>query len=1186
MSVTNPFIYKQLNYLRSSASKSGLLPPIILCLLTVFSAFGQDSGHQLLWKISAADNSRVSYLYGTMHLQDKRVFNISDSLLPAIKRSEVFALELHPDSMTSYIDDELSEAYKENIYKRILSEEDYKRLDDKFMAAKGMALEDYYTFNPDIVEAALNDVEYGTKDMPNFLDGYLYSIAFQNGKIISGLEQVEDQLELPEEIDDEVLKKRILEMIEVGPDQYRETVEKMITLYNSGEINAIHNFILENDQYDDTMVRRNKVMLSSMVEIMSDKSLFAAVGAAHLPGDEGLINLLRNEGFKVEAVAVTFNNSDNYEDYQPDPTGWFENKHPKYGLTLRTPIQPEYYQRDPLLVYYTPDLLSGLTFAYMLSEELPMPVISEKNIKGFLADYFSDDDNTELNIVSEREYKIDGQDFYECVVKNSDDEFLRFAINVESEQFMAFLIETTEMGVNGGSADAFFESISLTEPDPDATYQGEWRRYTNEKGAFSVEIPDVEMQDMDREVENPLDPEGEPYFMNIDFISDPQLDYNYLIRYNDQPEGYYLVNQEEILETLGAELRAGIELVGEPYKFEEQGVRGFIAYLNFFNMYNGVFKFYFRGNRSYALMAQAKEKGAEVDPNSRFFTSFKLEPFLEDEVSDFEYEDLFTMQSPAALTLFSEEEGTDADEFLYTKSYTATSANSGGLYMMETSKLNPLYRTKDINAYLDTALVDILEYQDSIAEKELININGILGIKARIVNPNSNVQQFIQTMYVDDHLVQLYTCLGQDEVNQGLQDFFLESFKYTRKKPKLDVRASKTKEIVAALMSPDTLQVKRGQTALLYHDFSTEDVDLLLTALPYKAIEIEGYELNNTDLIVPITKYGNKRHMEKLLDYYRLESTEENIKEEIVSEFLNFQDMQADRILMDLLVKNPPKRTDEYFLAFYQLEDNLDILKRYPRELAQLYSNDDFKDQLIGLYVDHMMGMDELPELFSELQERIIDDIPNQMAKYQDTVLRNQSYHLNENLLYYYMSIAESDPAVNAEDSGEILKQIFTPYAKDPWTKTESMLKYMAMGFTVEPDILKQYMDPFYSRYEIMEALVDAELSDLIPAEYLEPNAFTELCVYNYVGDYVSEYNNEVKKLGEIEDDGVTYGIYKIISTSDDSEPVMALGIISAPNLNDFGTNDAYTEFDKVKTAWKLQARSLIRQYKRAMREE
>ena len=59
--------------------------------------------YSLLWKIEGNGLTEPSYLFGTMHVEDKRAFNFSDQVLPAIEHSEKFALEIHPDSIMSFV---------------------------------------------------------------------------------------------------------------------------------------------------------------------------------------------------------------------------------------------------------------------------------------------------------------------------------------------------------------------------------------------------------------------------------------------------------------------------------------------------------------------------------------------------------------------------------------------------------------------------------------------------------------------------------------------------------------------------------------------------------------------------------------------------------------------------------------------------------------------------------------------------------------------------------------------------------------------------------------------------------------------------------------------------------------------------------------------------------------------------
>jgi uncharacterized protein YbaP (TraB family) len=90
-----------------------LLRLMMLCILasTVVPAHSQVK-KGLLWRISGNGLSKPSYLYGTIHLTDKRVFNFGDSLYAALESSAGYAMELDPDSMmVYYINDESKDKF-------------------------------------------------------------------------------------------------------------------------------------------------------------------------------------------------------------------------------------------------------------------------------------------------------------------------------------------------------------------------------------------------------------------------------------------------------------------------------------------------------------------------------------------------------------------------------------------------------------------------------------------------------------------------------------------------------------------------------------------------------------------------------------------------------------------------------------------------------------------------------------------------------------------------------------------------------------------------------------------------------------------------------------------------------------------------------------------------------------------
>ena len=88
-----------------------LAPCIILFSTSLIKA--QKLPNTLLWKISGNGLHKPSYLYGTMHLTDERLFNLGDSLYKAIENSEGFAIEVSPEEMTPYLIDEVKKEIKD-----------------------------------------------------------------------------------------------------------------------------------------------------------------------------------------------------------------------------------------------------------------------------------------------------------------------------------------------------------------------------------------------------------------------------------------------------------------------------------------------------------------------------------------------------------------------------------------------------------------------------------------------------------------------------------------------------------------------------------------------------------------------------------------------------------------------------------------------------------------------------------------------------------------------------------------------------------------------------------------------------------------------------------------------------------------------------------------------------------------
>jgi uncharacterized protein YbaP (TraB family) len=280
-----------------------------ICLLLFFStaSYSQPTPKTLLWRISGHGLTKPSYLYGTMHLSDKRLFKFGDSVYHAIEASEGLAIEVNPDEMAAYTVNQLfDQMEKSKKLQDVLKEKDFNQysaaLEKKFKKPANKIT------TADVVKEKNKWMaEYMEKgEMPTFVDAYLYNIARRQGKWLGGIEDISDQAGLLEDMVD----KSDIDYLLAGESSHSsaardEGMEKMIALYNSQDLESID--LLFNGQdspehRDRMLIRRNVKMARRIDSLTSLRTMFLAIGAAHLPGDSGVIYLLRKKGFTVEPV--------------------------------------------------------------------------------------------------------------------------------------------------------------------------------------------------------------------------------------------------------------------------------------------------------------------------------------------------------------------------------------------------------------------------------------------------------------------------------------------------------------------------------------------------------------------------------------------------------------------------------------------------------------------------------------------------------------------------------------------------------------------------------------------------------------------------------------------------------------------------------------------------------------------
>lgn len=255
----------------------------------------------LLWRITGNGLKSPSYLFGTIHLTDKRVFNFDDSVYHTLERCEGMAIEVNPDELMGYyINKSVDE--KTTRIKDILPEKEFNRYAKKLSARLKKPADEITSADIVREKNSWSKDLFSKGEMQTFVDAYLYGLARKQGKWVGGIEDISDQTGLLENFDQTDLE--YLTTTAPGNQDASKRLDRMIELYMDQDLESIYEMVGGSSIKKDLLLtRRNIKMARRMDSLSAIRSMFFAVGAAHLPGDSGVIELLKRRGFAVEPVA-------------------------------------------------------------------------------------------------------------------------------------------------------------------------------------------------------------------------------------------------------------------------------------------------------------------------------------------------------------------------------------------------------------------------------------------------------------------------------------------------------------------------------------------------------------------------------------------------------------------------------------------------------------------------------------------------------------------------------------------------------------------------------------------------------------------------------------------------------------------------------------------------------------------
>lgn len=279
------------------------------------------NGQGLLWRIER-EGGEPSWLFGTMHMSDPRVVKLPPAAQAAFDAAETIVIET-----TDVLDEakmgemvlarpDLLMFTDATTLPDLLSDEDEATV-EQALGRRGIPLEAVKKMKPWMLSAlaAFPACELARKaGGAPVLDVKLAGDAKAGGKELAGLESMADQLEAMASLPMEFHIRGLVETLRLG-DRIDDVMETMIVLYLEGDTGMFWPFFEaampsggDGNGYaafQEAMIDvRNRTMADAAAPLIERGGAFIAVGALHLAGPDGLVELLRKRGFTVEAAGT------------------------------------------------------------------------------------------------------------------------------------------------------------------------------------------------------------------------------------------------------------------------------------------------------------------------------------------------------------------------------------------------------------------------------------------------------------------------------------------------------------------------------------------------------------------------------------------------------------------------------------------------------------------------------------------------------------------------------------------------------------------------------------------------------------------------------------------------------------------------------------------------------------------
>ncbi len=1059
---------------------------IVLCasLFTITSLFSQHLPKTLLWRISGNGLAKPSYIYGTMHVQDPRLFVLGDSLLNAISNSEGFANEVDLNQITPMIVEMIQkEITNAVLVKNVVSKKEFNYYGPALARKLNKPADEITTM--DVLREKnkwMND-DLNGKKMQTFLDAYLTGLADRQAKWIGGIEDFADQTGLMNSLVDE----SDIRQLAFG-DQQGESgeLDKMTTMYLNADLDGFRLMIngMDSNYKNNLLIKRNHKMAFRMDSLAHTRSTVFAVGVAHLPGEEGLISLLRSRGFEVDPVFSS--KKIKPEDYPVHDVArpWVEVNDPDGHYKVWMPGTPgnvSLYGVVSMKLYC--NIFNGTMY---MTYAMPVPY-SKKNLdsteNGMLKQLFDGVDykaekSLAINGISGTAYVQDKKSGYKKVYLLKKGTTVYFAMSFSNSDK-----ESSRQAIN-----RFFDSYQPVYIQP-LQNAGDYT-YIDSAHAYEVLLP-AKPNPLNNLPSNDKNVKG---FLSL--ATDPQTGTYFFCGLNQCNRGYVFRNDSATVQIVRSNLRKKYTNITLDTIYSENNrpvveMDGSMVK----NTMQAKTKIIFRGNRYYTVLIMYTP-GKENERVNRAMNSFHLINNQEDHWANQTAPDsLFTTWAPAGF-LYSE--GKDTNEATQIPHYETFDSNSVHYYIMTIDTLDTYFWRKTDSAFCNYEKNKFLTSSDTLLSERIFRKNGLLQYEFLYKPKGANNVMRRQICLGGNMVYRMSTIQEPESIRSENTNRFFDQLQFNRIKKETHVFDSKAALLLKDLQSADTLISRKANKALPDAPFDISEIPLLQDALLVTYPEDSIVKNSpNGEIAEKIIKLNDSSSVAFARKHY-LASTDNDVKYALLDLMSAHHTRDNYDSLAKLFVAFPPKYAMPEWIT-NKWQDSLKVTAGlFPTVLPLLKDSvlaRDIFDLADALLDDSLISID----MFRPWQSAIL--------KYADLRFRK----ILKDTLYYNVSdysVITVLQRMKTDSCNAMLKKWLRVEGNE-YHKQDIVLNLLKNNQSVPPTVLLDLAADDDTRLDLYQNLKKYKKTSLFPAKYLTQSSFAK-CVVQDVTKQFDDQESEI----------------------------------------------------------------------------